>query len=257
MIRVRGGSGLGDSIYMRPIVDHVVASGRPAMVYSNFADVFIGSGARVEPFNRLRTEVIAHYTGGKSNPLTTQWDDVCRCAGMGWMPFEFPWTVRNGRLIDRMREAAAGRPIVLVHGGREPMGRRDGFGRELLPVREAFVAALEAFDDCLLVGIGKAEPLYSLPVHQDLNGGTSVSDLMDLASDCDYVVGQCSFAVPLAEAFDKPFLGIWSAVGLASTTPFIRQITPNKVLSKPTSRHVIDDWRHVTIKEAARAFRDL
>ena len=251
MIRIRGGSGIGDSIYVRVVAEHLVRQGKTVTACSDYPDVFIGSGAAVEPFTRLRINVLAHYSARKPNPLTTQWEDVCDTAGVGRIPLRFDWAVRNQVLVDDLRVKAGGKPIVLVHGGRTPMGRVDGFGSELLPRREAFDAVLGAFADCYTVRIGKAQQIYPLQVDVDMNGGTSVSDLLDLFWSCDSVIAQCSFAVPLAECFGKPLLTVWSARGLASGQPFIRQITPRKIIGAE-ARYVVDDWSEEKIRELYR-----
>ena len=241
MKRIRGGRGLGDSIYLRPIAEHFIRAGWRVVVMSDYADVFLGSGAGVEPFGRRDINVHAHYTLGKSNPMTNQWQDVCASAGVKGVPLSFAWSGRNTALIAGVKSEAAGRPIVLVHGGREPMERADKFGAELLPRREAFDAVLAEMRDCFTVQIGKAEQLYPLATNVNLNGGTTVSDLLDLACVCDGVVAQCSFAIPLAEVFDKPLLVVWAAAGLASRQPYIRTIAPFKVLSKPRDQYLMDD----------------
>jgi hypothetical protein len=255
MERIRGGRGLGDAIYLRPIAEHFVRAGTPVSVLSDFDDVFIGSGASVEPFSRTNgANIVAHYVHGKTNPGTTQWQDVCRSARVE-AELRFSWTVRNTDLIDRLTQDAGGRPMILVHGGRAPMGRTDGFGMELLPDRHAFEAALDALSDCYLVQVGKAPQIYALPVSVDLNGTTSVSDLLDVASVCAGVVAQCSFAIPLAEVFEKPLLAIWSARAARSESEFIRVTTPQKVLSGPRDSFVVDCWPHKHIREVAREFR--
>lgn len=255
-MRIRGGAGLGDAIYIRPIAEHFVRAGEKVTVCSGYPDVFLGSGAAVEPFDRFNIQVLAHYVGGKRDTTTNQWQDICRSAGVS-VPLRFDWQVRNPQLLEAIKADAGGRSLVLVHGGRTPMGRTDGFGKELLPQKSAFDAALGAVgDSCFLVRVGKGADLYPLDVDVDLNGSTSVSDLLDIASICDGVIGQCSFAIPLAEVFDKPLLVVWAAHGMQSNMhPYICQITPQKVLSKPTSSFVVDDWTVDAIQEAARTFR--
>jgi len=256
-MRIRGGSGLGDSIYLRPIVEHLICNGEIVTVLSDYPGVFIGAAVEVEPFGRERIDVLAHYVAGKNDPTTTQWQDVCRSAGVS-VALRFDWTVQNQPLLESLVTKAAGRPIILVHGGRAPMGRTDGFGAELLPEREAFEAVLGVLAECFLVRVGKAAQLYPLRADVDLNGSTSVSDLLDIASVCEGVVAQCSFAVPLAEVFDKPLLAVWAARGLsAGRHQYIKSITPRKVLSGPKSRFVIDGWPTEKIQEAARAFRNV
>lgn len=257
MKRVRGGRGLGDTIYLRPIVESLIADGERVCVLTDYPDVFIGTGAETEIFGRNDINVLGHYVNGKQDTRTTQWDDICKSAGIR-VPLQFSWTPRNERLIASVKAKAGGAPIVLVHGGRVPMARKDKFGAELLPQRAAFDATLDGLVDCFTVCIGNAEQLYPLRVNLELNGSTSVPDLFDLAVICDGIVAQCSFAVPLAEVFDKPLLVIWAAHGMQQNMhPYVRAITPQKILSKPTSHFVVDDWDETNIQKAVRDFRAL
>lgn len=256
MKRIRGGSGLGDSIYQRPIVDYFVRKGESVTVCSDYPDVFDGSGARVEPFGKNNINVLAHYVLGKNNPATNQWQDICASARAGDLALSIDWPVRNSEFVAKLRSMAAGRPLIVVHGGRVPMARTDGFGKELLPEKPAFDAVLAALDGCFLLRVGKGADLYPLAVHVNLNGSTTVADLMDIGAACDGIVSQCSFAIPLAEAFDKPLLCVWAAAGMHHQRhPYIQQITPQKILSKPSSTFVMDDWPVERIRETALAFR--
>lgn len=255
MIRIRGGAGLGDSIYLRAVCEYFVARGKAVTALSDWPGVFIGGRMSVQPFTRNNVNVVAHYTSGKANPNTNQWQDICAAAGIGEAKLAFPWEVRNPRLVAHLRAKAAGRPLIVVHGGRTPMGRVDGFGRELMPEREAFEFVLHALADCYRVRIGYGPDAYALPVDVDLNGKTSVPDLIDIVSTCDGVVGQCSLIVPAAEVFDKPLLAVWSDRGLSSPAQYVRLITPRKVLSKPSSRHIVDAWPQESRRDAVGAFR--
>ena len=257
MIRLRGGRGLGDSLYLRPIVDYLVRLGERVTALSDYPDVFLASGAEVQPFTRQGVVLLAHYRTGIGNPQTTQWQDVLRSARMPeGLPLRFSWTVRNATLVDALQARAAGKPLVLVHGGREPMNRTDGFALELMPERAAFATALDALRDCFLVRVGRGPRRYELPADADLDGDTTVADLLDVASQCAGVVAQCSFAVPLAECFDKPLLAIWSARGLVAREAYIRQLTPRKILCSTRDAFVMDDWSAKKIKGGASAFRD-
>jgi ADP-heptose:LPS heptosyltransferase len=135
------------------------------------------------------------------------------------------------------------------------MGRTDGFGAELLPQPRAFETALRSLDSCFRVQIGDAKQLYRLPHDLSLNGKTSISDIIDIGSICNGIVAQCSFCVPLAEAFNKPFLAVWAAAGMApGVHKYLRAITPKKILSKPSSHHVVDTWSETDIRLAAMTF---
>jgi hypothetical protein len=250
-VKIRCGRGLGDSIYLRSIADHFAKEG-PVTVLSGYPDVFIGSGATVAPFTRAVPCVAVHYTH-RMDVAETQWQSVKKTArAPADLPLSFAWAVRNSDLVRSIRQSANGRPIIVVHGGRMPMQRGDGWASDMMPKREAFLAALEGLSDCYTVRVGNDPNAYPLPVDCDMNGGTSVSDLIDIFHACDAVIAQCSFAVPLAEAFGKPLLAIWSAKGLVSREPHLRKVTPKKVLTERAgSRYVIDDQPDDEIESAA------
>jgi hypothetical protein len=258
-LRIRGGSGLGDSIYVRPIAEHYVRQGHAVSVCTNYPDVFIGSGASVEPFSR-KADITAHYAHRKFEPATNQWQDVCIAAKVDpALRLTFAWAVRNHGLTADVRAKAAGRPLILVLGGRKPMGRPDNFGAELLPDKRAFDAALDALDGCYTVRIGSGTDLggrndekYRVATDCDLVGKTTVSDLIDLAHVCDGWLAQCSLAIPLAESFGKPILCVWASKGLTAKHRFISAITPKKVFSAPTSRFVVDSYPDEMIAERVR-----
>lgn len=252
MKRIRGGSGLGDSLYVRPVAEYFVRAGEQVTVMSDYADVFINSGVTVQPFRRDTCNVVAHYTRGKDNPNTTQWTDVCTSAGVGDLALSFAWAVRNQALMGKLTARAAGRPIIMVNGGRPPMGRADGYAAEMLPAQRAFDAVLGALSDCFIVEVGKGNENYPLKADYNLSDRTAVSDLLDIATIARALVGQCSFMIPLAECFDKPLLAVWSVRGLVSSTPYIRQCTPCKLLSKPTSSYVMDDISDEGLQAATR-----
>ena len=254
MIRIRSGRGVGDALYLSAIARYLVSTGKRVTVLTDHPDVFLGSGVEVQPFTREGNPRVAHYTSTMSDASITQFQAMLRLAGMPPdVPLRIAWQQRNPSLVQRIRAQAAGRPLILVHGGRHPMNRTDNYSIDLMPRHQAFECALAALGDCYRVRFGNPPHLYPLPVDADLNGSTSVADLLDLASIADGIVAQCSFAVPLAEVFSRPLLAIWASAGLQSKTTYLRTITPKKVLHNARSRFVMDDSEDEVIQEAARA----
>lgn len=255
-MRIRSGSGLGDSVYLRVVAEYFVRRGEKVTAMSFFPDVFVGSGAVVEKLNKARpVDILAHYSRDRLNQHSTQWQDILSCAKLpSDLPLRFDWKVRNRVLVDELIEQAAGDPIILVHGGRAPFGRSDGYGKSIMPTSEGFEAVLSAFSDCFTVRVGKGDQ-YPLPVGIDLSGSTTVSDVIDIASIADAVITQCGFPIPLAECFDKPALAVWAARGLASTDKVIASITPAKVLCKTSSTFVLDNRPAAKLHEQARFWR--
>jgi hypothetical protein len=139
---------------------------------------------------------------------------------------------------------------------RSPMGRKDGFGAELLPDCRMIQRAIDRLKGrALIVLIGSGKPLFEFKgIDVDLSNKTTVRQLLDVASIADGFLGYCSFIIPLAESFSKPALIVWSRRGLNAGHQYIRQITPQKVLYRESSQFVIDDASLEEIDEAADGF---
>lgn len=252
---------MGDAMYVRVVAEHFVRKGNKVVVATQYPAIFEGAGVDTIPFTRAGIDVIAHYSEDRFRQETTQFRDMCLRAGLKEdVPLRFDWQPKNEKLVASILENAAGRKVLLVHGGREPFGRTDGLGLELVPEPHAFKRVLYGVQDCLTIGIGDGKRQFYAPkVELDLIGKTSVTDLLDLGFVCDGLIAQVSFCVPLAECFDKPFLGVWAAKGLYGPVrrPLLKTVTPRKILTKATSLHVIDDWQPEQIGEGVRAFREL
>lgn len=244
MLSVRGGSGLGDALYIQAIARYLIERGETVEACSDWPDIFstLGPKVKVAPFRRTSIDRLAHYSMRRTIKGTTQFEDCCIQAGVPRdIPLRLNWTVRNTALVDRLK--GEGGPIVLVQMPRAPFGRSDGFGLDLLPEWTRLQQAIDALgSDALKVMVGSGQAVHAFTgIDIDLTNKTSVSDLLDVASVADGFLGYCSFFVPLAECFDKPALLFWSSRGLRSREYVIRQMTPEKVISKPSCRFVIDD----------------
>ena len=228
---------MGDGLYLQGVARHLVEKGYKLEVCSSYPDLFrpLGDAVKVTAFRR-NADICAHYTMRKAQP-TNQWQDCCIQAGIKEsVEFRLDWKATT-RLVE------SDKPIVCVLLPRIPMDRVDGFARELLPDRKAMQRMIDALrGKVTLVRIGSGVPLYEYDgIDIDLANRTSVSELIDVASQANGFLGYCSFVVPLAESLNKPAVFLWARQGLKSKTPFIRQITPTKILSKESSTYAFDD----------------
>lgn len=245
MRSIRCGRGLGDSVYLQGVVRHLVEQGERLEVRSDWPDVFrpLAHAVTVTPFNRGGCKVVAHYASRKAMP-TTQFDDCCINAGITPpVDFRLDWTPVNLPLIDRLK--SHGKPIVCVQLPRQPMDRKDGYGRELLPRGEVLQRVVDVAREsgALTVQIGASACLYQLKgIDVDLANKTTVSDLIDVAHAADGFIGYPGFVIALSESFKKPGLYVWARAGLNSIHEFVRQITPQKIFQRPgLTRYVMDD----------------
>jgi hypothetical protein len=255
---IRGGSGLGDAIYLQSVARHFVERGQRLRVHSAWPDVFrpLGDRVTVAPFRRDGIDILAHYSLRKGRG-TNQFEDCCIQAGLK-PPFDLrlDWALTDVSLVANLLAKADGRKILLVQLPRSPMGRTDGFGAELLPDCHVIQYAIDRLRErAMVVQIGSGEPVFRFSgIEVDLANQTTVSQLLDVGFAADAFLGYCSFIIPLAESFSKPALLVWSARGLRADRVFVRQITPKKVLFRPSSKHVIDDWNGSRIEEVVDAF---
>lgn len=257
MKSIRGGSGFGDALYVQAVARHLVSRGEKLRICTSWPEVFkpLGDAVRIEPFRRTGIDYLAHYSMRKVFIQTDQFEDCCRAAGITEpVDFAIDWNLEDRHLADRVR--AAGKPVVLVQLPRSPMGRSDGFGADLLPDCSRIQEAI----DCIagratVVQVGHGEPLFEFSgIDIDLSGQTSVSQVLDIASVAHGMLGYVSFFVPLAESFKRPGLFVWSKKGLRSGVPYVRQITPYKILHRPSSQAILDDCTQEGMADAVELF---
>lgn len=253
MKSIRGGRGLGDTLYVQSVARHMLNAGAARLrVKADWPDVFLPLGSRVEvvPFNKTNVDILAHYSARKGLAGTTQFQDCCAAAGVHEsVDLRLDWNLTAEPLI------SSDRPIVLVQLPRAPMGRTDGFGAELLPDCAAIQQVIDELSkSALIVQVGAGAALHRFKrIDRDLSNRTTVAQMIDLASVACALVGYCSFFVPLAESLGKPGLFIWSRRGLKSGHQFISRITPQKVLHKRSSSWLLDSAQPDALKEAANA----
>lgn len=242
--------GLGDALYVQSIARHLVEQGETLKVHTSWPDVFkpLGDKVQLRPFTRAGVDILAHYSLRKSKP-TNQFEDCVIQAGI-----KGPVDLK----IDWLAEPLIGedRPIICVQLPRSPMGRTDGFGKELLPDCRIIQRAIDRLGkEALIVQIGSGEALFKFSgIDVDLSNKTTVSQMLDIASIASGFLGYVSFMVPLAESFRKPGLFVWSSRGLHAGHCYVRQITPKKVLSRESSQHVFDDWPTEQIDSGIESF---
>ena len=257
MISIRGGSGLGDAIYLQSVARELIGRGDTVEVCSDWPDVFapLGDKVKVSPFRRHPVDRNAHYSMRRGVAGTSQFEDCCIQAGLGReVEFRLGWQIRNVGVLDPLPNPY-GLPVVVVSMPRAPFGRDDGFGVEFLPNCTRIQQAIDLLRGrALTVQLGKGEAAFEFKgIDIDLVNQTSVSDLLDVAALADGFLGFCSYIVPMAEAQQKPGLFIWSRKGLSSPHLVVRQMTPEKILHRRSSGHVVDDCNDETLKVAVEA----
>lgn len=251
MREIRAGSGLGDTLYLQSIVQHMLQRGQQVIPRSNYPEVFKPLGVQVTPQRKDGNPIIAHYVTRKHAAGTSQFQDMCIMAGIREpVEMRLDWRPANTRLLEGLT-----RPIIAVMLPRLPMDRSDGFGAELMPNWDVMQKLINVADGSKVL-IGKGQPVYQFKgIDRDLSNKTTVSELIDVASMVDGFIGICSFMIPLAESLGKPFFALWSSRGLVSKTSHIRAITPQKIIHrKDLGHYVVDNAAHCSIEESFKVF---
>lgn len=247
--RIRGGSGLGDSLYVQAIVRYLVHERKERItVAAPHADLFKHYGDAVEVIAHCKTNMdyVAHYASRKNRPGTSQFEDCCiNCGVPKDIPLQYDWPGPVGKLSADIRQRAAGKPIILLQMPRMPFSRNDPFGIELLPEQSGIQKGIDAIKKAggYIVKIGKGGELYKVQnVDLDMSNKTTIRDLLEIANVADGGFGQVSFIIPLMESYGKPVLTVLARKGLQSKNPFISSITADKVNHyKESSWTYVDD----------------
>lgn len=251
-VSIRGGSGLGDALYVQAVARFMVSRGDMVEVCCDWPDVFgqySDDVLVVSPFRRMGVSVVAHYSTRRGCSNTTQFEDCCISASIPrTAPLRLDWEPRAS--CERLR------PFVLVAMAREPFARGDNYGIELLPDCNAVQRVIDIVRrDYDVVQVGKGESLHAYSgLSEDLSNRQSVSELIDLASRASGMIGQMSYMIPLAESLGKPGLFVWSRRGLSSKNEVLSRLTPRKVLHHTNSLCVVDDCTDEHMRDVADVF---
>lgn len=242
---IRGGSGLGDAIYLQSVCRHLISKGRSNLIAcTDYPDVFrpLSGKIRVKGFEKSGVGILGHYSMRRQVQETTQFEDCCIQAGIVEpVTMKLDWIVESNchNLKDHQK------PIAVIGLPRHPMARKDGFGRELLPRKEAYQRMVDAAraSGFLTVQVGSGAAIYNLDgIDVDLSGRTTITELIDIVAISDAVICYPSFLVPLAESLDKRFICLFSMEGLKCERGFLRWITPKKIIHRiDLGSFVIDD----------------
>lgn len=265
MRSIRGGSGLGDSLYVQSVARHLVMKGEQLEVASDWPDVFrpLGDRVTVVPHRRQDVDIVAHYMQ-RRDFKTDQFEDVCISAKLDpaavEMKIDWRWSSSaSGReLLASIPSQPRRKPVIAVQLPRNPLGKDkdSGIGADLLPDQAFMQRAVDRLAGrAFLVQVGRGTPRwYFSGLDLNLANRTTVAELLDVASLCDGFFGYCSFMVPLAESFQKPALFVWSQRGLDSRDNYTRRVRPEKILHYPSSGFVIDNASEAAMERAVDEF---
>lgn len=254
---IRGGSGLGDALYLQSVCRHLIAIGRTNLVArTDYPDVFLPLAGKIgiKEFTKTGVGIIGHYSMRRQIQETSQFKDCCLQAGItSPVELKLDWRV-NPPPVDLR---AYGKRIAVIGLPRPPMARKDGFGRELLPRKDAYQRMVDGARAAgyLTVQVGAGNPVYHLQgIDIDLANKTTIPELFDIVAASDVVVCYPSFLVPLAESLGKQFICLFAMEGLKCDRNFLRWVTPEKVIHRNDLGCHVTDEELIGVENAALHF---
>ena len=143
-------SGLGDGIYMYPIIKWFCNSYDKVHVMCNYPEIF-ETLPQVQCHRHLKLNYIVlpnennrkqniefrfSYGPYKHHHGSSQYQDMLTFGRRQYpelpnLPLEMPWEVKNAELVDKINSVAGKRKIAIIAAPYQPFGRTDKFGEEI------------------------------------------------------------------------------------------------------------------------------
>lgn len=249
-IELRAPRGLGDAIYLRAVVLHLLARGEKVAVHSNWPGAFGDLPVEVVPYGEAALQPQVRPVAASMKRLNpdgiSNFTAACRRAGINEpVDFRLGWQTRDTDLVRNVKAAARGRPIMLYQSPKRTISEEQELIR---PNRLAFNAYLESKAGHYRIRLGHAPYVendrYS-PCELDLFNQIGVPDVLDLATLCQFAFGEPSVLPFLAEACNTRYAVMFSRRALTYTGPLgngrVRNITPERLFHKPHLAEAVYD----------------
>lgn len=264
-IRLKGASGLGDTIYAYPIVkyyaqryDHVHYMTDYPELYKSIKNVTCYKHRKTNDMGDGTVDIRFTYCGMKYTPGTSQFQDSVLSARINEkLDLKIEWQIQNGRLTEDIKKRAENKKICILAEPYEPFGRLDCWGALLRIKPEVMQTIVNTFrDKVYFIATGNRFVLHHTKhVQHDLVEKTTVSDLMDLLSICDFGLSQIGNLLPMCEALGKKNFLVFAKAAMVSENKFIKAITPEKTVHyKELNCSITDDMSEEIILNKFRSF---
>jgi len=258
-IRLKGASGLGDTIYAWPIVkwyaqkyDTVHYMTDYPELYETLKNVICYKHLKTNDLGGGPVDVRFTYCARKYTPGTSQFEDSVLSAKIHEkLKLKIDWTIKNTDLVNNIISRSDEKKICVLAYPYEPFGREDEWGSMLRINQEVMQILIDRFKDrVFFIGTGNRFVLHKTNnVDMDLHEKTSVSDMMDLISICNLGLSQIGNMLPMCESLGKKNFLIFANKAMVQTeNKFINAITPEKTVHyKHLNCSVHDEMSHEVI----------
>lgn len=234
-------NGLGDQLQAIPVVKEMLRKSKEDITVVTKYPRLWDNICPTIPFKPgVKKDKRISYIQRRPIQETTQFQDVCIEAGIKPIELKIDWRIKNWRLINQIKEDAflKGKEKVCLY---KPIDIPCGQGEDakemffdLMPRENVIDEIIEGNDDIHFVNI------------KDFD--TSVGDLIDVAFSVDIMLGQIGHFAPLSEAVNTKSFIIFPSKGRNSKYDFVKYLTPKKIINKPTTVCVYDDYKNIAKK---------
>ena len=237
-IRLKCASGLGDSIYIYPVLKEYLKKydSRDITIMTNYPEIFQDLGVKTIRHTKDWASHKISYCPRKYDTSTTQFQDVLMASRLPTdIKLNIPWKVKEPDYINKLyQKMKIPFNYLVVAAPYVPFGRCDGFGKELTIKYQYLDDILRQLKkDYFVIQVGSEDSVYQLKnIDLNLCRKTTITQLMDLTSQASFVVGQVGHMIPIAEALNIPGMIVFSKNGLDCPNKFISSITPQKIIHK-------------------------
>lgn len=239
MITINASKGLGDAIYLRAVVLHMLERGQKLTVYTGWPDVFRDLPVLIKGLSDVTGDEDWHHAKPCLHCRMSEMRNMdvfrmaCRQAGIDEpVELRMQWQQKNVALVDRIRTAAAGRKIFIYQPHKKVFNRNQALVR---PARQAFADYISRASEYFRVRVGHPAFLdedYG-GSELDLFGRISVTDLFDIGSISDVVFSEPSALTAMAQAMGKTTVCMFSREGLESGRNYVGNVKPERIFPRP------------------------
>jgi len=231
---LRGSMGLGDAVYLNPVVKYYTERGEDVTIITRYPEIFFGLNCKIildENFIDCQNSARTTTTG------TNIYEDTLIMAGIDkTLPLNFEY-VGTKRIFPTSKKVCVIRqPTAPAKGELESV--------VMIPDSRVYQTIINSFKDrvfFVLCGkqINSTEKLTGCDM--DCTSETGIINILETIDGADLILAQPGHFVSMAEALKKKLFCVFARAGLLSQVKRFRFNTPEKILSCKTSVWCIDD----------------
>lgn len=231
-MKIKGCSGLGDAIYLNPVVNYFLSNSdkinpvfKNIQVVSKYPELFAGLNCEVIPEAR-DIDILCSYVPRKKIIGTNQFQDTCIQAQIPFIDLNLYLDLEVGSHVKNMVEKS--KPYIAFV---EPYKENIRSDYPLMPDVNFMNSVLKKVSLAYEQNVIKINKFYGYTVHE----------ILYIIKNSEQTIGQVGYIIPASEVYDKKCLAIFSANYKKSTNDFVRTIKPKKVVCKHTTACIYDD----------------